>query len=117
MKRCLAMPTAIAAAMVALFLSLAPASAQSDRTWVSHTGNNDNNCSFSAPCKTFSQASARTSLHGEIDCLDAGDFGTITIARSVTIDCHSLLVGSQLILRMITVSLFSSPVQQILARK
>jgi parallel beta helix pectate lyase-like protein len=89
MKRRLAVPFAIAAAMVALFLNLAPASAQSDRVWVSHTGDDANNCSESAPCKTFQVAYGKASIHGEVDCLDSGDFGDVVISKSITIDCHS----------------------------
>jgi parallel beta helix pectate lyase-like protein len=88
-KRCLAVPFAIAAVMAAIFLSLTPASAQSRRTWVSRDGNNSNDCSQTAPCQTFQVALVKTSLHGEVDCLDAGDFGVVNIFQSVTIDCHS----------------------------
>lgn len=39
------------------------------------------------PCTTFSAAHAVTDANGEINCLDAGNFGTVTITKSITIDC------------------------------
>jgi hypothetical protein len=69
------------------------------RTWVSGTGTSNTQCSVTQPCATFAQAIAVTSSGGEIDCLDPGDFGTVTISISVTIDCEGasnggILVGS-----------------------
>lgn len=67
--------------------------AQADRTWVSGVGDDVNPCSRTAPCKTFAGAISKTALDGEINCLDAGSFGTVTITKSITIDCHELLAG------------------------
>jgi parallel beta helix pectate lyase-like protein len=92
MKRHLAIPFAIAAAMSALCLGLTPSQAQT-RTWVSGTGDDDNACSRTAPCKTFGAAITKTAAHGEIDCLDAGGFGPVTIQKSITIDCHDIFAG------------------------
>jgi hypothetical protein len=63
------------------------ADAQSVRTWVSGTGDDINPCSRTAPCKTFAGAISKTATGGEIDCLDPGGFGTLTITKSITIDC------------------------------
>jgi parallel beta helix pectate lyase-like protein len=93
MKRRLAVPFAIAAAIAAICLSLAPASAQSFHTWVSRTGDDANSCSPTAPCGSFAGAIAKTRNHGEIDCLDSGDFGSVTIQKSVTIDCQGASGG------------------------
>jgi parallel beta helix pectate lyase-like protein len=90
MKRCLAVPFAIAAAMAALFLSPAPASAQSE-TWVSGVGDDSNNCTRTAPCASFAGAISRTQINGEIGCLDSGYYGPVTIQKSITIDCHGML--------------------------
>ncbi len=60
--------------------------AQSTRTWVSGVGDDANPCSRTAPCKTFTGALAKTTAGGEIDALDEGDFGPVTITGSVTID-------------------------------
>ena len=65
---------------------VAPAQAQT-RTWVSGVGDDQNPCSRTAPCKTFTGALLKTAAGGEINCLDPGGFGTISIDQSVTIDC------------------------------
>jgi hypothetical protein len=64
-----------------------PAAAQATRTWVSGVGDDVNPCSRTAPCKTFAGAISKTAAGGEIDCLDPGGFGTLTITKSITIDC------------------------------
>src|SRR6185369_5939338 len=56
------------------------------RTWVSGVGDDLNPCRRTAPCKTFAGAISKTSANGEIDCLDPGGFGTVTITKSITID-------------------------------
>ena len=56
------------------------------RTWVSGVGDDVNPCSRTAPCKTLGGAISRTDPGGEIDALDPGGFGAVTITRSVTID-------------------------------
>lgn len=72
-----------------------PASAQATRTWVSGVGDDVNPCSRTAPCKTFAGAISKTAAGGEINCLDPGGFGTLTITKSITIDCGGTL-GSAL---------------------
>jgi hypothetical protein len=71
------------------------ASAQATRTWVSGVGDDVNPCSRTAPCKTFAGAISKTAAGGEIDCLDPGGFGAVTIVKSITIDCNGV-VGSTL---------------------
>lgn len=63
------------------------ASAQATRTWVSGVGDDVNPCSRTAPCKTFAGAISKTAAGGEINCLDPGGFGALTITKSITIDC------------------------------
>src|SRR5713226_1352450 len=63
------------------------AQAQATRTWVSGVGDDANPCSRTAPCKTFAGAISKTANFGEIDCLDPGGFGAVTITKSITIDC------------------------------
>src|ERR1700682_379142 len=65
------------------------ASAQATRTWVSGVGDDVNPCSRTAPCKTFGGAISKTANGGEIDCLDPGGFGAVTITKSLIIDCDS----------------------------
>jgi hypothetical protein len=62
------------------------ASAQASRTWVSGTGDDNNPCSRIAACKTFAGAISKTAPGGEIDALDPGGFGAVTITKSITID-------------------------------
>ncbi|HEX8921425.1 MAG TPA: right-handed parallel beta-helix repeat-containing protein [Pyrinomonadaceae bacterium] len=62
------------------------AQAQATRTWVSGVGDDVNPCSRTAPCKTFAGAISKTAIAGEIDALDGGGFGTVTITKSITID-------------------------------
>jgi hypothetical protein len=75
---------------LALLLQAAPAQAQASRTWVSGVGDDVNPCSRTAPCKTFPGAISKTAVNGEINCLDPGGFGAVTITKSITIDCHEV---------------------------
>lgn len=61
-------------------------SAQATRTWVSGVGDDANPCSRTAPCKTWAGAISKTAAGGEINALDPGGFGTVTITKSITID-------------------------------
>ncbi len=70
-----------------VLLQAAPAHAQAARTWVSGVGDDANPCSRTAPCKTFAGAISKTAVNGEINCLDPGGFGAVTITKSVSIDC------------------------------
>ena len=81
---------AIAFAMVFAAFGLfgaSPAAAQATRTWVSGVGDDVNPCSRTAPCKTFAGAISKTAAGGEINCLDPGGFGAVTIIKSMTINC------------------------------
>ena len=72
--------------VVALSLLASMAGAQATRTWVSGVGDDANPCSRTAPCKTFAGAISKTATSGEIDALDPGGFGAVTITKSITID-------------------------------
>ena len=37
--------------------------------------------------KTFAGAFSKTFINGEIDCLDPGGYGALTITKSITLDC------------------------------
>src|SRR6202035_4682637 len=63
----------------------ASALAQATRTWVSGVGDDANPCSRTAPCKTFAGAISKTAAGGEIDALDPGGFGAVTITKSITL--------------------------------
>src|SRR6202165_2673645 len=77
-----------------MFSSLA--AGQATRTWVSGVGDDANPCSRTAPCKTFAGAISKTAASGEIDCLDPGGFGALTITKALTIDCDGTF-GSVLV--------------------
>ena len=79
-------------ALASVFLT-APASAQATRTWVSGVGDDANPCSRTAPCKTFAGAISKTAVSGEINCIDPGGFGGVTITKSITIDCRNTEAG------------------------
>ena len=82
MKFVLAAP--VAAALFAV--SSLSAQAQVPRTWVAGSNGNDANpCSRSQPCATFGTALAATIAGGEINVIDGGGFGTLSINKSVTI--------------------------------
>jgi hypothetical protein len=73
---------------LALFFVATPARAQATRTWVSGVGDDANPCSRTAPCKTFAGAISKTAAGGEINCIDPGGFGAVTITKSMTISCE-----------------------------
>jgi hypothetical protein len=77
-------------------VALAPniASAQATRTWVSGVGDDVNPCSRTAPCKTFAGAISKTAAGGEINCLDSGGFGGVTITKSMAIVCEGVEGGA-----------------------
>ena len=56
------------------------------RTWVSGVGDDVDPGSRTAPCRTFAGAISKTADGGEIDVLDPGSYGTVTITKSITID-------------------------------
>ena len=84
---------AFVAVSLAFLLPAAPAHAQATRTWVSGVGDDVNPCSRTAPCKTFAGAISKTAVNGEINCLDPGGFGAVTITKSITIDCHEVFAS------------------------
>lgn len=78
------------ALLAAVFdLALTPAQAQATRTWVSGVGDDANPCSRTAPCKTFAGAISKTAAGGEINCVDPGGFGALTITKALAIDCSN----------------------------
>jgi hypothetical protein len=83
--------------IIGLFLMLGaftvPAHAQATRTWVSGVGDDANPCSRTAPCKTFAGAISKTAAGGEINCIDPGGFGAVTITKAMTIDCANVEAG------------------------
>jgi hypothetical protein len=81
------------AALLALGLHAASAQAGLVRTCVSMAKGSDANassqCHCSTPCRTFATAAANTLADGEITVLDPGDYGGLTITRSLSINNDS----------------------------
>ena len=78
----------------ALIGSAGSANAQgATRTWVSGIGDDGNPCSRTQPCKTFAGALSNTAAGGEINVLDPGGFGAVTITQSVSIISDQIEAG------------------------
>ena len=86
-------PLTALAAGVLLMAVASVAHAQATRTWVSGVGNDANPCSRTAPCKTFAGAISKTAAGGEINVLDPGGFGAVTITKSITISSEDFEAG------------------------
>ena len=80
----------IVVAVMAVAGFSAPAAAEASRTWVSGVGDDINPCSRTAPCKTFAGAISKTAANGEINCLDPGGYGPVTITKSIAILCDGI---------------------------
>ena len=93
MKRNTFLFLCVAAALSLTAFVAVPAHAQATRTWVSGVGDDVNPCSRTAPCKTFAGAISKTATAGEINCLDPGGFGAVTITKSITISCEAGTAG------------------------
>jgi hypothetical protein len=74
-----------------------PAHAQATRTWVSGVGDDANPCSRTAPCKTFAGAISKTAPSGEINVLDPGGFGALTITKPISIRNDGVGTGGVLV--------------------
>ena len=84
---------AMVVGFAAPLLTAVSAHAQATRTWVSGVGDDFNPCSRTAPCKTFAGAISKTATNGEINCLDPGGFGGVTITKAITISCEGVTAG------------------------
>ena len=86
--RATTLPLTILGVVLGCLLYVLPAHAQATRTWVSGVGDDANPCSRTAPCKTFAGAISKTAAGGEINCLDPGGFGAVTITKAIQIICQ-----------------------------
>src|SRR6266478_939702 len=91
------LPLSISLTLLMICLWSSAAQAQATRTWVSGVGDDANPCSRTAPCKTFAGAISKTAAGGEIDALDPGGFGAVTITKAITIDGGGGQVASVLV--------------------
>jgi hypothetical protein len=76
-------PSAVAAGLCALLVATGAPAVQ--RTFVSGLGSDLNNCSHAQPCRSFSMAMNSTDPGGEIVAIDSAGYGTISIAKSISI--------------------------------
>src|SRR6476469_1582926 len=83
----------VSTVLAAMALGTSLAYAQATRTWVSGVGDDANPCSRTAPCKTFAGAISKTAPAGEINVLDPGGFGAVTITKSITIRSDHIEAG------------------------
>jgi Right handed beta helix region len=79
--------------VMAMLAASSMAYAQATRTWVSGVGDDANPCSRTAPCKTFAGAISKTAPGGEIDVLDPGGFGALTITKAISIESDGVIAG------------------------
>src|SRR5690242_2096621 len=59
--------------------------AQNVRSFVSPAGNDADNCSLAAPCRTFAAAYTATNAGGEIAVLGTAGYGPLTITKAISI--------------------------------
>src|SRR5438128_6035110 len=83
----------VLALVFAAAMHVASAQAQLVRTCVSMAKGSDANsagfCHCNTPCRTFATAAANTFSDGEITVLDPGDYGGLTITKSISINNDS----------------------------
>lgn len=73
-------------ALAMLALGTSAVQAASMKTWISGNGDDANPCSRDSPCKTFAAAISKTSAGGEVGTLNSGNFGAVTITKSMRLD-------------------------------
>ncbi len=84
MMKAASLPT-IAGALLTCGLSAALAQAGPNWTFVSGKGTDSGACPVTAPCRSFAFALTQTAAGGEIDVLDPAGYGTVTIAKPISI--------------------------------
>jgi hypothetical protein len=115
------LPIALACGLLAV---ATPALATSSQTWVSASGANSGACPITAPCKTFAYAYTQTSANGVINVLSSGNYGPLTIAKSLSIVADGSVAaiysaaggaaininnaGAEVTLRGLTIDMFNS---------
>jgi hypothetical protein len=102
--------------LVALLALPASALAQATRTWVSGVGDDANPCSRTSPCKTWAGAIAKTAPGGEMDALDPGGFGALTITKSITLDGGGGQVASVLVAGTNGIVVAAQPTDRVIIR-
>ena len=78
--------TLVAGALFSLCLAAGPAAATVDHTYVSGKGADTGGCDHPTdPCRTFAYAIGQTTAAGVIIVIDAADYGSVTITKSISI--------------------------------
>lgn len=77
--------TVLALLGIGILMNATPASALSNRTFVSGVGSDTNPCTRTSPCRTFQRAHDATSAGGEIAVLDAAGYGPVAINKAISI--------------------------------
>jgi hypothetical protein len=77
-----------AALALAATLPTMPAQAGASRTFVSAAGSDSNPCTITLPCRNFAAAYMQTGPNGQVDALDPGNYGSLTITGPVSIEGH-----------------------------
>jgi hypothetical protein len=89
----------LAAAALFALVPAGTAQAQTLTTYVASNGNDQAVCSHDAPCSSFSKAISSVQAGGEVRCVDpvdfTGIFPTVTINKSVTVDCRGVYGAAQ----------------------
>jgi len=92
MRKSTFLSTAMLGVMFTLLLHAAPARAQNLVSWVASNGSGST-CTRAAPCATFAAAHDATLAGGEINCVDAGNYGPVAILKSISIVCDNTEAG------------------------
>jgi hypothetical protein len=73
------------AVLASCLLAFAASVEASQRTFVASDGLDTSACTRAAPCRSFATAIAQTDNSGEVIVLDSAGYGSVTIAKSVSI--------------------------------
>ena len=72
----------------ALFATQGASNANAQFLYVSHNGNDGNDCfAPTTACRSIQSAISKAGDGYTISCVDAGFFGSATVTKSITIDC------------------------------
>ena len=89
---------------VAALLCLSAAALALPRTYVSAAGNDARTCDRLDPCRTFAGAYSKTDVSGEIVALDAGEYGALTISKSIRVIAEGVNAGIQSATHAVTIN-------------
>ena len=65
------------------------------QVWVSSDGSDRDECDRRSPCKTFAGAMQKVAAGGQINVVDAGEYGPVTVTKSVTVNGEGALASVQ----------------------